>query len=318
MGFSVEFPRDYQFGCTDEMRPRFSKLQANRSERYNRKKAQNKYIKLQNMANEMLLYEQRAVLFMDILGFSDLIKEGKGLRLLAALQHLQGRALEVQDLGRLDFTAFSDCVVVSAPIADGKGALQIVAYAQFLALDLLSHGFLTRGAVVSGNLYHQDRIVMGPALVDAYRLESKKALYPRIVVAPNIMGLAANAILSISPPVSHIDTAYFREDFDGMFHVDIFSRRANAPEAYWANGDGGIELNDRAFRDAVLLYIDRIFAKPPPQVAEEKYAWLANYFFEKCQENLWPLPDNLPISDFKREPYEQTLRDIAAEDSYGD
>jgi hypothetical protein len=112
-------------------------------------------------------YEQRVVLFLDILGFSDLVKNGRVHRLLDALEHLQGRALEVKDEGNFDFTAFSDCVVVSAPLSKVNAVLRLVRYAKFLALDLLAKGFLTRGAIVSGELYHKGAIVLGPALVDA-------------------------------------------------------------------------------------------------------------------------------------------------------
>jgi hypothetical protein len=261
------------------------------------------------------MYEQRAVLFLDILGFSQLVKDGKEHRLLAALQHLQGRALEAQALGKMNFTAFSDCVVVSTPLDGGAGALRIIYYAQFLALDLLSRGFLTRGAIVAGPLFHEGGIVLGPALVDAYALESKKALYPRILVSSDIITTTVAGFLK-STDRSLVDSlSFFREDFDGYYHVDIFAKDASAPEAY-RDDFGEDDENRRAvFLDALLTYIDRIFAAPPPEVAAEKYAWLARYFFETCSKNLWPLPNNLPVPTQKRMQHEKELYDQIALDS---
>lgn len=263
----------------------------------------------------MGVYENRAVLFLDILGFSDLVKSGRAVRLLGTLQHLQGRAHEARESGNLDFTAFSDCVVVSSPVNSGKGVLQVVAYAQFLALDLLASGFLTRGAVVTGDLYHDGAIVLGPALVTAYGLESKKALYPRILVSHSVLGQVADVTakqISQGRPAPN----YFREDFDGSYHVDIFAHGANTPETYWGDTepDGAIDRN--AFRDSLQLYMGRIYSKDYPAVAEEKYAWLARYFFESCQSNLWPVPDNLPISQSRKIQYEQELRDIYLAERY--
>lgn len=47
---------------------------------------------------------------------------------------------------------------------------------------LLTHGFVCRGAITVGHIYHRGRFVVGPAFVDAYRLEQSVALYPRVVL----------------------------------------------------------------------------------------------------------------------------------------
>lgn len=266
------------------------------------------------MTNSLTVYENRAVLFLDILGFSQLVKEGKEQKLLTALQHLQGRALQAHGLGHLNFTSFSDCVVVSTPVGDGSGILKIVYYAQFLALDLLSRGLLTRGAVVVGPLFHNRGIVLGPALIEAYALESKKALYPRILVSSGIISGMVDAVMELTSGTLPDGISYFRQDFDGSYHVDIFTKSASRPESYQDDQDDEPAAMSASFRDALSTYIDRIFSVTPPAIAAEKYAWLANYFFESCQRNGWHLPDNLPIQEFKRKKHEQELLDQAALD----
>jgi hypothetical protein len=57
------------------------------------------------------------------------------------------------------------------------------------ALDL---GMLVRGGVTIGKLYHLGGVVFGEALVDAYRLESRVAIYPRIAVSSRIYSRLPN------------------------------------------------------------------------------------------------------------------------------
>lgn len=268
------------------------------------------------MDQRIEMYEKRAVLFLDILGFSELVKSGKERRLLAALQHVQGRAIEAHEGGKVDFTAFSDCIVVSTPLLTGSGALRLAKYARLLALDLLSHGFLTRGAVVVGDLYHEGGIVLGPSLVTAYHLESKKALYPRILATLEFRQAVEKWYASCPPQINPERATYFREDFDGAFHIDLFEYGGDIPETYWGGADQDPGFEGTAFRDGCLIFIERIFSAQPAGIAEEKYAWMARYFFEKCEYHSWPLPDNLPISEGKRRYYEQQLRDIHIVDSY--
>jgi hypothetical protein len=57
------------------------------------------------------------------------------------------------------------------------------------ALDL---GMLVRGGVTIGKLHHSGGVVFGEAMVDAYRLESRVASYPRVVVSSRIYTLLPN------------------------------------------------------------------------------------------------------------------------------
>ena len=89
-------------------------------------------------------YETRAIAFLDILGFSDLIKEGGHEREIGQIfDQLKIRAAQAERpdrQGRMQFTAFSDCIVVSEEFLDGFGALRIANYAGYLALELLEIG----------------------------------------------------------------------------------------------------------------------------------------------------------------------------------
>ncbi len=52
---------------------------------------------------------------------------------------------------------------------------------------------LLRGAITYGKIVHNNQMIFGPALVRAYELESKKAVYPRVIIDRNITDTMKNS-----------------------------------------------------------------------------------------------------------------------------
>ena len=88
--------------------------------------------------------------------------------------------------------------------------LQIITW---LTLDLLWEGYFVRGAVVKGPLYHDDRIVFGKALVDAYYYESEIAKYPRVIVVREVR----EDILKAQPALMKL----LKQAEDGPMFLDV-------------------------------------------------------------------------------------------------
>jgi len=140
-------------------------------------------------------YERRIFAFLDILGWSKLIelslKDKVAMRRLAGLQVLFRLDSELHDKlqGPEDSfrTHFSDTLIMSwpAPKSDKQSALVLQDLAAVL-LQLFANCFLVRGGVVLGKVLHRRDIVFGPALVDAYKLETRVAIYPRVVVGTSL------------------------------------------------------------------------------------------------------------------------------------
>jgi hypothetical protein len=135
------------------------------------------------------VYSDRYVAFIDILGFSAIVRQSEGSssrakELVGILEKIPTLANEfADDFDRDDFRAqsFSDCIVMSEN-SSPKGLFSLLASATALTFNLLSKGIFTRGGIAKGKLHHSDKIVFGPAMLDAYRLEATIARYPRVLV----------------------------------------------------------------------------------------------------------------------------------------
>lgn len=137
----------------------------------------------------MNIYEPSAVAFIDILGFKNAIKDSSKARgILDALIHVKGRVVEYysdkarerfQGVLDIELTAFSDSIVISG--AESQAIIVTFAALEFSRL-LIEKGFLCRGAIACGDLYHKDGIVFGGGLVKAYKAETSQAIYPRILL----------------------------------------------------------------------------------------------------------------------------------------
>ena len=146
------------------------------------------------MANE--IYQDRYCAFVDILGFKELISDlDKGritfeqIRELLRFAHephhdplYPGFGFHGADVRH---QSISDAVCISA-LPSPAGLMHVFNALQTLSLTLLRQGFFTRGAVVKGPLYHDDRVVFGDALVRAYTLEQTVVRSPRIMITRDV------------------------------------------------------------------------------------------------------------------------------------
>lgn len=82
---------------------------------------------------------------------------------------------------RVRITTFSDSIVFSCA-ADSEGLSDFRYFLTKLLVYTSPFKLLIRGGITCGSLVHTDELIFGPAMNNAYYLESKIANYPRIVV----------------------------------------------------------------------------------------------------------------------------------------
>ena len=197
-------------------------------------------------------YEDRILLFLDVLGWRELIEASIAGSppvewIVQALDRAHHSANLIRDskargnedpLG-MEVAHFSDTIVFSC--RDTPSSLPVVFdYAEHLSYDFLAggalglgrklkpRGLLSRGAIVKEKLYHRGNVLIGPALVEAYTMESSLAVYPRILISNNLL-----ALLNKCEDHKH----WMRRDSDGLHFVDTLS-----PELISTKGPGHLEF----------------------------------------------------------------------------
>lgn len=163
-------------------------------------------------------YEERIVAFIDILGFNSLIKESEknssvleklfnALTYLKTLERPTGwniNRIETEEdaqkkgvnLFKIDdktnVTCFSDSIIVSVNLQNigvNEAVSTLIANLSYISSYLLSEDILIRGGLTYGNLIHNENgIVLGQALIDAYKTESQLSVYPRILLSKELLG----------------------------------------------------------------------------------------------------------------------------------
>lgn len=236
------------------------------------------------------MLEDRAVLFLDILGFKDLVAEGQSENIVKLLERVESYGKIFAKGTNIGYTVFSDCVVISAPLEDGTGVKLVSFFATLLWTDLLRFRVLSRGGIAVGKLHHKDNIVVGPALIAAYQLESNQAIYPRILIAEDAMknALAATKILEITDYFQKFGQVV-RRDFDGLLHLDTF-HRLNVIPPQLVPDEIPAGWTRKWFAFLIGHVILDLFDKGFPAAVAPKYHWLWSYFSESCVRQQWQLP----------------------------
>ncbi|WP_295996248.1 hypothetical protein [Rugamonas sp.] len=114
---------------------------------------------------------------------------------------------------------------------DPAGTGSIGFFCWQISSDWLSKGFLSRGGIASGKLLHRPNkdgaaIIFGPAFINAYKLESEVADFPRIIFSKEVREAYAALDGTAFPEGSHcqdVIRATVTRFSDGPTGIDIFA-----------------------------------------------------------------------------------------------
>jgi hypothetical protein len=185
-------------------------------------------------------YEDRVLALVDVLGWSDLMRRSQveapilsdaseAAELMSMAPDWAQEVNQIQKAMIDDIvpdargTNFSDTFVLSYP-ADHLAEVNVVGMVSQLCRGLLERGHYTRGAVVRGPVRHTTNVLFGPAVVEAHRLESEVAKYPRVIISPSAAELFDMKV-------------GIRTDFDGLMYLDLLGMyRPEAKDIEWLKG----------------------------------------------------------------------------------
>jgi len=106
--------------------------------------------------------------------------------------------------------------------------LKLIRSIQELVIKLANEGILCRGAISYGKLIHDNKVIFGPALNDAYETETRAAIYPRIILDKSLIEMGKERQkeffeISMSNKEKLIYT-YLSQDSDDKFFIDYFPK----------------------------------------------------------------------------------------------
>lgn len=238
---------------------------------------------------DSLQFENRIVAFIDILGWKKAVEDAakgetdriKSLgKALAKMQHYSKYADSLRELdhegenwsGDPIVTQFSDSMLISVNNDErGKSTLERALWA--LTLSVIQHGLLLRGGVARGKLFHQGTIVFGPALHEAYYLESKVSSNPRIIISNELSAEWSNKRTS--------EGTIWRRDKDGHYFYNFLPPFYGNP--FFLNSAELWKSQLSPIRELILVMAGD--TQSCPNDVFEKYEWLAGYFDLVCDEN---------------------------------
>lgn len=195
-------------------------------------------------------YRPCVLAFFDILGFREMVEELPAVDIenrVHALQDFSGIHKESAELFEAQSFQFSDCVVRVMPI-DSKANREApvgILFHEILAivhaqLEMANKGVFLRGGLTMGSAYFEGSVLFGPAMVAAYELESKIAIFPRVVIDPKlIIEFRTNKLLkkdthSLKDEVGYL-RKLLRKDRDGFWFIDYLfaaGTECDEPERY--------------------------------------------------------------------------------------
>lgn len=228
-------------------------------------------------------YEDRLIIYIDVLGFSDFVNyttisrvnpEDKiknvdsFLNMIRKFFQDKNNSLKLSTTKQV--TSFSDLIIVSINLEEIDNIDLEIMEVFYLLLNATYKGFLLRGSIIYGKLIHNKDVIFGSGLIEAYNREKSVAKYPRVIIDKAIVNDLKE--LSHKKGTSSLDDV-ISYDNDGLLYIDMFKNMRNYVDSFWQY--------TQILKSLTSILID-IIDNPSLQ---EKYLWLEKKFEEHIEEN---------------------------------
>lgn len=233
-------------------------------------------------------YDTRVVAFIDILGFTESVNKSNKSRkefnrILKTLTELKEfflvpkseYSLKVEKKIDLDtqITQVSDSLIISRVIHEKGGIYSMLSDCSFATHLLIENGFLCRGAVKVGKMYHKGFLLFGEAYLKAYVSEENERL-PIIKFDELLFD-----IVKLFPGDANKGYEEWEVDFikknckqlmTGIYYIDYFTDYDDRV----GGGEGSAYIHYSKLREIILNGLKI----PMEQKAYEKFRWAADQF----------------------------------------
>lgn len=240
--------------------------------------------------------------FLDVLGFSERIrasyKDGSADELLEHFHKILAKSIAQFEKGTAEsmlyFKSFTDNVVLAHPrfSDDMESEFAFILWAiNEYQFQMALKGFFIRGGLAVDQLFMDRNSVYGAALLEAYRLESKVAVNPVVVLCDNTMKLVDKHITyysgEIAPQLRHV-----LKGPDGRYFLNYLTECIVEGDDRDYLDEKSLRLHKKQIESALKTYaaIPTVFSK---------FAWLAAYHNYFCDTiSSYPeYKDSLKVSE---------------------
>lgn len=171
--------------------------------------------------------DEYIVAYIDLLGVTNRINSKDNQLAMNKLYNLYTfsvnltKEIQIKENKNIQFKIFSDNIIIAKKLStetnqrsqDIHSLLMCAGHFQELSISD-SVGWLLRGGISIGQLFIDDVMVWGEALLKSYYLEDKIANYPRIIIDKNIVNeIMQNEVLH----------EYLRKDFDNLYFLNFLN-----------------------------------------------------------------------------------------------
>jgi hypothetical protein len=220
----------------------------------------------------MTTYTQSLVAFLDILGFSDIVQNDcnsastNNLEKIIEIVKVASDALSFGDVRQ-----FSDSIVCSVNYSIDN-IISLINAIQKLQNSALEKGVLLRGGISLGKHYSDSNLLFSEALVNAYKIESVVARFPRVVLDSNIIELIE---------IIQADHSGTVEKFTSLICKDV-------------DGEIFVSYCQENYGKTALDLVRSALSKKYSSSIREKYIWLGRYIEKTHTELAQDLEKFLP------------------------
>ena len=205
-----------------------------------RRRAQNKA--------KSFAYEAALISYLDILGMKHLLQKAgddasQVAEILTVFRSFTEHREDQKEHWRTQFVNFSGLALRILPVlSDANVKYRMGAFFHeihdlgMIQLNLIYRGILVRGAVVIGDICHQDGLTFGPGLALGYQMEAE-AKFPRIIVSKEVLcATRDHAVLRAQGNTFVQEMGYLkgflRKDVDGVWFLDYLALAESDCDSY--------------------------------------------------------------------------------------
>ncbi len=235
------------------------------------------------MKAEAINFEMRAVAFLDILGFTDFVRQAEDqaseeYRTLCELKAVVEAELDVSEFHiklKPTCTYISDSIILSAPVSseDYSGLVGVAIKSIQIAHQLLGMGFLLRGGISVDKAAHNASNIYGSGYNNAYETEKDKAINPRILLDEEAAKVLDNDNAYQGRKIRELST-FLKEGDDWI--VDTLN-----PHSSYI-GDNTQDPS-RLFEDYRNIIVENLQKFPLGNKVRGKWEWMAGFFNDRLE-----------------------------------